>query len=57
MKKNAVGYLTLYIQKDSPGKDKESNWLPANFFGGSGRGYGRLLPRSLRFTEVHFDRT
>ena len=21
--------LTLYIQKDSPGKDKESNWLPA----------------------------
>jgi hypothetical protein len=23
------GSLTLYIQKDSPGKDKESNWLPA----------------------------
>lgn len=21
--------LTIYIQKDSPGKDKESNWLPA----------------------------
>ncbi len=29
MKKNGDGSLTLYIQKDSPGKDKESNWLPA----------------------------
>jgi hypothetical protein len=29
MKKHADGSLTLYIQKDSPGKDKESNWLPA----------------------------
>jgi hypothetical protein len=27
--KNGDGSLTLYIQKDSPGKDKESNWLPA----------------------------
>ncbi|MEF8701102.1 MAG: DUF1254 domain-containing protein [Candidatus Accumulibacter sp. UW20] len=29
MKKNTDGSLTLYVQKDSPGKDKESNWLPA----------------------------
>jgi len=29
MMKNPDGSLTLYIQKDSPGADKESNWLPA----------------------------
>jgi hypothetical protein len=29
MKKNQDGSLTLYIQKDLPGADKESNWLPA----------------------------
>jgi hypothetical protein len=29
MKTNNDGSLTIYIQKDSPGADKESNWLPA----------------------------
>ena len=29
MKLDANRGLTLYIQKDSPGADKESNWLPA----------------------------
>ena len=29
LKRNPDGSLTLYIQKDSPGTDKESNWLPA----------------------------
>jgi hypothetical protein len=29
MKKNDDGSLTMYVQKDSPGADKESNWLPA----------------------------
>jgi hypothetical protein len=26
---NADGSITLYLQKDSPGADKEANWLPA----------------------------
>lgn len=29
MKPGADGSITIYIQADSPGKDKESNWLPA----------------------------
>ena len=28
LKKNKDGSITIYLQKDSPGKDKESNWLP-----------------------------
>ncbi|SEB24621.1 DUF1254 domain-containing protein [Variovorax sp. YR216] len=29
LKRDADGGITLYVQHDSPGKDKESNWLPA----------------------------
>jgi hypothetical protein len=29
LKTNSDGSLTIYIQRDSPGKDRESNWLPA----------------------------
>lgn len=29
MKKDAEGGLTIYVQHESPGKDKEANWLPA----------------------------
>jgi hypothetical protein len=29
LKSNPDGSVDLYIQKDSPGPDKESNWLPA----------------------------
>lgn len=27
--RGADGSLTIYVQADSPGADKESNWLPA----------------------------
>ena len=29
LRPNADGSITIYVQADSPGKDKESNWLPA----------------------------
>jgi hypothetical protein len=29
MKTNSDGSLTIFLQKDSPAKDKEANWLPA----------------------------
>jgi hypothetical protein len=28
LKKNSDGSFTMYLQNESPGKDKESNWLP-----------------------------
>lgn len=34
LKKNEDGSVTLYIQKDTPGADKESNWLPTPQMGG-----------------------
>jgi len=30
LEENADGSVTLYIQKDNPGADKKSNWLPAS---------------------------
>jgi hypothetical protein len=29
LKKNADGSVDIYVQRDSPGKSKEANWLPA----------------------------
>ncbi len=29
LKKEADGSVVLYLQKESPGKDLEANWLPA----------------------------
>jgi hypothetical protein len=29
LNKNADGSVTLYVQKDSPGSEKQANWLPA----------------------------
>ena len=29
LKKNADGSFTIYVQSDSPGQDRETNWLPA----------------------------
>lgn len=29
LQKDADGGVTLYIQHESPGADKEANWLPA----------------------------
>jgi hypothetical protein len=29
LKRDADGGVTIYVRQDSPGKDKESNWLPA----------------------------
>jgi hypothetical protein len=30
--KDADGGLTFYVQNETPGKDKEPNWLPGPFF-------------------------
>jgi hypothetical protein len=30
LKRDADGGLTIHVQRDSPGPERESNWLPAN---------------------------
>ena len=45
IKKNGDGSFTLYIQADSPGKDKEANWLP------SPTGPFYLIPRAYAPAE------
>jgi hypothetical protein len=56
LKYNPDGGLTIFVQKDSPGADKESNWLPAP--GGPMsiilRMYGpepRILDRTYKFPD------
>ena len=56
LKRDADGGLTIYVQKKSPGKDKESNWLPAPDGPMSiiSRMYGpdpRILDRSYKFPD------
>jgi hypothetical protein len=50
IQKNPDGSFTLYIQSDSPGPDKESNWLPSP---PSGRFY--LIPRAYAPTPQAID--
>ena len=45
LKYNADGSLDIYIQHDSPGKDKESNWLPAPATGKMGVTMRLYAPR------------
>ena len=56
LKRDADGGLTIYVQKETPGKDKESNWLPAPNGPMSiiSRMYGpdaQILDRSYKFPD------
>jgi hypothetical protein len=56
LKRDPDGGLTIYVQKESPGKEKESNWLPAPDGPMSiiSRMYGpdpRILDRSYKFPD------
>jgi hypothetical protein len=62
VKRDPDGGLTIYVQKDSPGTDKESNWLPAPDGPMSiiSRMYGpdpRILDRSYKFPDPVRQRT
>lgn len=46
LKFNEDGSLDIYIQSDSPGPDKESNWLPAPKSGSTGPTLRIYAPRS-----------
>ena len=45
------GSLTIYIQSESPGKDKESNWLPSPKGNGSSWPCGSTFRKSKSPTE------
>jgi hypothetical protein len=49
LKKNADGSFTIYIQNENPGKDMESNWLPAP------QGPFYLIPRAYAPTQQIID--
>ena len=51
LKKDKDGGLTLYVQNESPGKDKESNWLPAP------KGKVKLVLRSYGPKKEAYDGT
>ena len=57
LKYNPDGSLTIYVQKDSPDKERESNWLPAPAGPMSiiSRMYGpeaSILDRSYKFPDL-----
>jgi len=53
LKKNADGSITIYMQTDNPGPDKESNWLPAPLGPSiSSCATTRRYPRSRRRCEI-----
>jgi hypothetical protein len=51
LKKDKDGGLTLYVQNESPGKDRESNWLP------SPKGKAKLVLRLYRPKKEAYDGT
>lgn len=46
LKYNADGSLDIYIQNESPGSDKESNWLPSPAQGGLGITMRLYMPKA-----------
>jgi hypothetical protein len=46
MKSNDDGSLDIYVQSESPGKDKEANWLPSPKSGAMGPTLRTYAPRA-----------